>query len=284
MLKQEYSTSIDSSHLKKASKMKIIDVTNYLETIAPPDLQEGYDNSGFIVGHPMNDVTGVLCALDSTEEVIDEAIARHCNLVVAHHPIIFRGLKSITGRTYVERVIMKAIQNGITVYSIHTNLDNVIIDGVNQRIAQQLNLIAEGPLRPKLHSDDRVIGSGILATLPKPMNEVDFLHDVKEKLQCGCIKHTELLGQTIERVAICGGSGQFLLQDAQTAGAQVFITSDFKYHEYFDADGKIVIADVGHYESEQFTADLLHRLISEKFSTFAAYISEIRTNPIHYLV
>ena len=262
--------------------MKIQEVANVLERVAPRNLQEDYDNAGFIVGNPSNDVTGVLCCLDSTEDVLEEAIQKGCNLIIAHHPIIFRGLKSITGQTYVERVIIKAIQNNITIYAIHTNLDNVLIDGVNAKIAQKLGLEVKHILKPTAESPN--IGAGLIAHLNATMKEIDFLRHIMQVLECRCIKHTQLLDKAVQKVAICGGSGQFLLPFAIQSGADIYITADFKYHDYFDADNQIVVADVGHYESEQFTAELLCNIITENFSTFAAYISETITNPIKYLV
>lgn len=275
--------------MTKANSMQIREVTKLLEQIAPTGLQENYDNAGFIVGDPTDNVQGVLCCLDSTEAVLDEAIQKGCNLVVAHHPIIFRGLKSITGQTYVERVILKAIRNHVTIYAIHTNLDNVLINGVNAKIADKLGLEPIEILRtkndtPLQNEKSSEIGAGLICQLPEPQGELKFLAHLKKTLNCGVIKYTSLLDKPVQKVAICGGSGQFLLQDAILSGADVFITSDFKYHDYFDADHKILVADVGHYESEQFTAELLHGIITENFSTFAAYISETITNPIKYLV
>ncbi len=267
----------------------IKEVIQYLEEIAPPALQESYDNAGVIVGDVDKPVHGVLCCLDSTEAIVDEAIARNCNLIVAHHPIIFRGLKSLTGSNYVERVVIKAIQKGITIYAIHTNLDNILENGVNSKIAEKIGLrpidiLRKKPIVPGLEFPDNKTGTGIIATLPEPMDELAFLHQVRQRLKSSCIKYTALLGRPVKKVAICGGSGQFLLPDAIQSGADVFITGDFKYHEYFDADGKIVIADVGHFESEQFTPELLHEIITDKFRNFAACISETITNPIKYLV
>jgi dinuclear metal center YbgI/SA1388 family protein len=268
--------------------MQIREVTTLLEQIAPTGLQEDYDNAGYIVGNPADEVQGVLCCLDSTEAVLDEAIQKGCNLIVAHHPIIFRGLKSITGQNYVERVILKAIRHNLTIYAIHTNLDNVLANGVNMKIAEKLGLEPLKILRTKndghLENGKAEIGAGLICQLPEPQGELEFLGQIKKALNCGVIKYTPLLNKPVEKVAVCGGSGQFLLQDAILSGADVFVTSDFKYHDYFDADHKIVVADVGHYESEQFTAELLYGIITEKFSTFAAYISETITNPIKYLV
>ena len=266
--------------------MKIKDLTSFLEQVAPLHLQESYDNAGLIVGSPQTEITGVLFCLDSTEETIAEAVRLGCNLVVAHHPIIFRGLKKINGKNYVERTIISAIRNDVSIYAIHTNLDNVLRHGVNERIAQQLGLknlqilsikkdLAGGP--------DPNIGAGIVGDLTAPVTEREFLFFLKEKMGAGVVRHTRLLERPVSRVAVCGGSGSFLLGDAIAAGADMFVTADFKYHEFFDADGRTVIADIGHFESEQFTINLLYELCAEKFATFALHLTETRTNPVFYL-
>ena len=258
-------------------------VTHYLETIAPRHLQESYDNAGLIVGDPDREVTGVLTCLDSTEAIVAEAVERGCNLVVAHHPIVFRGLKSITGRNYVERTVIAAIKQDVAIYAIHTNLDNVRFQGVNERIAQRLGLEELELLSPKPAPEvEQPVGSGMMGVLPEPMAERDFLAHVKERMGAGVVRHTELLGRPIRRVALCGGAGSFLLPQARAAGADVFVTADYKYHEFFDADGQLLIADIGHFESEQFTSDLLRELIHKKFRTFAVLQTQQNTNPVRY--
>jgi len=348
---------------------KIRDLAAHLESVAPPVYQESYDNAGLIVGDPDARVEGVLFCLDSTEAVVAEAIEKKCNLIVAHHPIVFQGLKKLTGRTYVERVVIEAIRHGIAIYAIHTNLDNVYHQGVNSKIAERLGLVETRLLAPKAsrkklsvfvppsfsepvrqalfsagagrvdgldllsyaslgvgteggdtgaqvklevffssgqerqvlaalktamdgqqfpyelvptENSDAATGAGIVGRLPAPMEEKDFLQHLKKAMKTGCIRHTRLLGQEVETVALCGGAGGFLLGHAKSAGAQFFVTADFKYHEFFDADGKVVIADIGHYESEQFTIELLYDIISQKFSNFAAHCAEAATNPVHY--
>lgn len=339
--------------------MKIKELTSYLETIAPPVYQEDYDNAGLIVGDPNANLKGVLCCLDSTEAIVDEAIAKDCNLIVAHHPIVFRGLKRLTGRNYVERTVLKAIKNDIAIYAIHTNLDNIYYQGVNAKICEKLGLVNTRILAPKkalrkvsvavtndnlkitrnlllnagltdisafeqisytaegseewikletlvpqglesqvqhilqkqdlqaeifdLDTPNPMIGSGMIGELPEPMAELDFLKYVKQVMGAGCIKYTALRGEDVFMVAVCGGAGGFLLPQASGQGADVFITSDYKYHEFFDADGKIVIADIGHFESEQFTIELLYEIISKKFSNFALHCTEVITNPVQYL-
>jgi dinuclear metal center YbgI/SA1388 family protein len=364
--------------------MTVNDIAKTIEDFAPPAFQESYDNCGIQVGSPDDPVTGVLLSLDVTEEILDEAIRRGCNMVVAHHPLIFSGLKRITNRTYVERVVRKAIKNDICIYAAHTNLDNVR-HGVNAKIAEKLGLIDTSILSPKnnllsklhtyvpaneadkvrnalfnagagriseysecsfnssgvgtfrpsenanpfigtpggerknveevkievlvyrhaeasvlralreSHSYEEVayefvpisnaatdIGSGIVGSFPHPLSSGDALRFIKDKLKTDCIRHTKLISNQISRVAICGGSGSFLLADAIRSGADIFITGDYKYHQFFDADGKIVIADIGHFESEQFTAEIFEVILKKKFPNFAVLLSNLSTNPVKY--
>ena len=264
---------------------KIEEVYAYLHSIAPFQYQEGYDNAGLIIGNPSNECRGVITCLDSTEAVIDEAIEAGANLVVAHHPIVFRGLKRFTGSNYIERAVIKAIKNDIAIIAIHTNLDNVISNGVNERIGQRLGLINMEPLvlKAEIDQSNGAVGSGVIGDVALAMSEMDFLKELKTKMKVNVVKHTGLLNQKVTKVAVCGGVGGFLLNDAIRSGAQMFITSDYKYHEFFDANDKIVIADTGHYESEQFTINLLQELISRNFTTFAAHCTKINTNPVNYL-
>lgn len=364
--------------------MLVKDIIQTIETFAPAAYQESYDNCGLQVGELNDEVNGILITLDVTEDVVDEAIARGCNMIVAHHPLIFSGLKKIMGRNYVERIVKKAIKNDINIFAAHTNLDNMR-HGVNAKIAAKLGLINTSILQPKAsllsklqtyvpianaeavrdalfaagagqignytecsfningsgtfrpaananpaigkaggerewvnevkieapiekHAERRVlqalraahpyeevayeiiplanmhqeIGAGMIGSLPQPMNELQFLALVKETMKTGCIRHTALLNKKIERVAICGGSGSFLLNDALQAGADVFITADYKYHQFFDAAGKIIIADIGHYESEQFTSEIFEEILNEKFPNFAVLLSNLITNPVKY--
>lgn len=363
--------------------MTIQQITDYLETIAPLAYQESYDNSGLIVGDKKTVVKKALVTLDCTEAVVDEAITQKCQLIIAHHPIVFSGLKKFNGKNYVERVVIKAIKNNLAIYAIHTNYDNVL-NGVNAMIAERLGLENCKILAPKkdllkklytfipkgnfsevskaifeagagnignyaetgfsvngngtfrgnekakpaigkkgvlesveevkfetifpafleskiiatllkahpyeevaydvvsLENEYATVGSGLVGNLRKPVDEIAFLKLLKRNLKTDCVRYTPLLGKQIQTVALCGGSGRFLLNNAIGAGADVYISADFKYHEFFDADGKIVIADVGHFESEQFTKDLLVRHLSEKFPTFAVLLSKVNTNPVNY--
>ncbi len=363
--------------------MKIKDIIAYLETFAPLAYQENYDNAGLIVGDSTNEVNGILICLDSTEEVIEEAIQKKCNLVIAHHPIIFKGLKKINGKNYIERTIIKAIKNDIAIYASHTNLDHAF-GGVNFKITEKLELLnptilspkaetmlklvvfvpidfsdalldalhqagagnignyshvsfkseGEGAFKPNelanpsigtanqhekvlenrlevivpIHLKNQVlaamyrvhpyeeiafdlialenlnnrIGAGLIAELANEIDAKEFLGYLKQKLDLNVIRHTELIKSKIKRVALCGGAGSFLLSEAIRQQADVFITADYKYHEFFDADKQIIIADIGHFESEQFTKELLKDIICKKFTNFAVNLSETPTNPIHY--
>jgi dinuclear metal center YbgI/SA1388 family protein len=262
--------------------MYIRDIIQILENIAPPHLQEAYDNSGLLVGHPDTPLRGVLCCLDSTEAVLQEAIHQDCNLIIAHHPIVFKGLRRFNGATYVERTIIQAIKHGIAVYALHTNLDNVLYQGVNEAIAQRIGLRQTRLLRPRPGSD--TTGAGILGSLPQPMSELDALRLIQSAFQTPCIRHTALRNLPVETIAVCGGAGSFLLPDARMAGADLFLTSDFKYHEFFDAEGDLIIADIGHYESEQFTIELIFSIIQKEIPTFALHCTAVNTNPVHYLL
>jgi dinuclear metal center YbgI/SA1388 family protein len=261
--------------------MTINNILSVLEAVAPPYLQESYDNAGLIVGDPEASVTGVLFCLDSTEAIVDEAVSLGCNLIVAHHPIVFRGLKRLNGSNYIERTVIKAVRENVAIYAIHTNLDNVHRQGVNAKIAEKIGLSDTRILAPK-PGNDAGIGAGLLGRLSQPMSEEAFLDHVKNVMKTNCIRHTALRGRPVSSVAVCGGSGSFLLADALRAGADAFVTADFKYHEFFDAEGRLVIADIGHYESEQFTIELLCDIIREKFPTFALHLTKQNTNPVHY--
>jgi len=261
--------------------MQIQDILTVLEIVAPPHLQESYDNAGLIVGDPSASLSGVLFCLDSTEAVVAEAKRKGCNLIVAHHPIVFRGLKRLNGANYVERTVMQAIRDGIALYAIHTNLDNVHRQGVNAKIAEKIGLWDTRILAPRPGLPD--IGAGLIGELEAPMEESDFLSHVKTALRSGCVRHTALRGKAVRRVAVCGGSGSFLLPDVLRADADAFVTADFKYHEFFDAEGRVVIADVGHFESEQFTIELLRDIVRDKFPNFALHLTEVHTNPVFYL-
>ncbi len=277
--------------------LRIHEIVSAFEAVAPLALQESYDNSGLIVGDRDAEVTRALLCLDCTEAVVDEAIVKGCDIIIAHHPIVFGGLKRFTGGDYVQRTVIKAIQNNIAIYACHTNLDNVLRGGVNERIAQQLGFDVERVLRPiaadfgSFASSGGVVdsevfrtaGAGILCNLQKPMNVLDFLQHVKERMGAEVVKYTKCDVEVVGKVAICGGAGSFLIGDALRAGADAFITSDVKYHEFFDAQGKMLLCDIGHYESEKYTIDLFSNILSAKFPKFATIFAGTITNPIDYL-
>lgn len=263
--------------------MKIKEVTTILESWAPLRYAEPYDNVGLITGFPDQDITGVLITLDSTEDIVDEALRLGFNLIIAHHPILFKGIKKLNGNTYVERSIIKAIKHDIALYAIHTNLDN-INSGVNHQIASLLGLQHQAILMPKTEFNDLQIGSGMIGTLPQAMQEMDFLAFLKRTMQLPLIKHTRLLCKSIYRVAVCGGSGSFLIPAAIENGAQVYITSDLKYHEYFDADQAIILMDIGHFESERFTIDLIRQYLASRCPALNILATGISTNPVQYFL
>lgn len=277
--------------------LRIHEIVSAFEAVAPLALQESYDNSGLIVGDRDAEVTRALLCLDCTEAVVEEAIVKGCDIIIAHHPIVFGGLKRFTGGDYVQRSVIKAIQNNIAIYACHTNLDNVLRGGVNERIAQQLGFDVERVLRPiaadfgSFTSLDGVVdsevfrtaGAGVLCNLQKPMNVLDFLQHVKERMGAEVVKYTKCDIEVLGKVAICGGAGSFLIGDALRAGADAFITSDVKYHEFFDAQGKMLLCDIGHYESEKYTIDLFSNILSAKFPKFATIFAGTITNPIDYL-
>jgi dinuclear metal center YbgI/SA1388 family protein len=262
--------------------MKIQTVTNYLEELAPLSYAEDFDNVGLLVGNYNKEVTGVLVTLDSLEETVDEAIAKNCNLIVSFHPIIFGGLKKLNGDTYVERVVLKAIKNDIAIYAMHTALDNKK-DGVSGKICEVLDLKNTAILIPKSNlKTQETIGMGMIGELETEMNETDFIQFVKSTMKTECVRHSELLHKSIKKVAVLGGSGSFAIENAIALNADAYISSDFKYHDFFKAEKKILLADIGHYESEQFTKNLLVEYLTKKFTNFAVILSEKSTNPIYY--
>lgn len=263
--------------------MNIQNITNYIEELAPLSYAEDFDNVGLLVGNYTTEVTGVLVSLDTLEETVDEAIAKNCNLIVSFHPIIFNGLKKLNGNNYVERVVLKAIKNNIAIYAIHTALDN-IEKGVSGKICEVLGLINTSILIPKLNNNQtETIGMGMIGELSLEMNEKDFLNFVKTKMNTTCVRHSELLGKPIKKIAVLGGSGSFAIGNAITEKADAYISADFKYHDFFKAEKQILLADIGHYESEQFTKNLLVEYLTKKFTNFAIILSEKSTNPIYYI-
>ncbi len=359
-------------------------ITQTIEDFAPLSLQEDYDNAGLLVGNPDMEATSALLCIDVTENVIDEAIQKKCNLIISHHPFIFKGLKSITGKNEIEKCIIKAIKNNIAIYACHTNIDN-ISTGVSAKIAEKIglkntqvlepqsgqliklvtfaptnkandvrnaifeagaghighydmcsyNLQGEGTFRAsegtnpyvgnigELHTEpetrietilpvylkNKVLatlikahpyeepafdiypllnttqqtGAGLVGELEIEEDEILFLNRLKQIFTVPCIKHSGLTDRKVKKVALCGGSGSFLISKAIAMQADIFITGDIKYHDYFMSENKLLIADIGHFESEQYTKEIFLEIITKKFPTFAAYYSEVNTNPINYL-
>jgi dinuclear metal center YbgI/SA1388 family protein len=265
--------------------MQISKIISALEDWAPLAWQEPYDNAGLIVGNPDLNCTGVLCSLDCTEAVVEEAISKGCNLIVSHHPIVFKGVKQFNSNDYVSRVLVKAIQNNIALYAIHTNLDS-LLDGVNKTLADRLRLENRKILTPKPGFKDQnggAIGSGLIGELPLETDEAEFLKWIKEKLPVSVIKHTAFTKKPLKTIALCGGSGSFLIADAKARNADCFITSDLKYHDFFEADGQILLVDIGHWESEHGVAPLIVAYLKPKFPTFAVLESLVNTQPVSYL-
>ena len=261
--------------------MKIKEVLCALERFAPLPLQEDFDNAGLQVGLTEAEVSGALLCLDVTELVIDEAIEQGCNLIVAHHPLIFRPLKRITDANYVQRVVIKAIQHQITIAAMHTNMDNAL-GGVNFKIAEKLGLKNVRFFAPKA-VDGIEGGSGVIGEWDEGMSADDFIQEVKACFGVKCVHANQLLERPIHRVAICGGAGAFLLGDAIAQEADAFITGEMHYHDYFDHEQQIQICVIGHYESEQYTKEIFKSIIQEKCSKVRCVLSQVNTNPIIYL-
>ena len=261
--------------------MKIQDILQHLESIALPEYQEDYDNSGLITGYPEEECSGVLVSLDCTDDIVVEALEKKCNLIVSHHPLIFRPIRQITPGNGVGRTLISAIRAGISVYAIHTNLDN-IITGVNATIADKIGLINREILAPGPGLNG--VGSGLIGDLKQPVPELVLLQSLKEAFKIPVIRYSPLTGRLVTRAAVCGGSGSFLINNALQASAGIFISADIKYHEFFGGEGEMVIADIGHFESEQFTIDLIHDVILKKFPNFAVLKSGTVTNPVNYYI
>ena len=258
--------------------MKLKEIINLIEKWAPLELAEDFDNVGLILGDENVEVKKALITLDTLENVVDEAVENKCDLIISFHPIIFDGLKKITNKTYVKRVISKSIKNNINIYAIHTNLDNHP-KGVNFQISKYLNLNNTKILIPKI---DCKGGMGMIGELHKPALEKEFLNYVKGIMKTSLIKHSNFLNKKIKKVAVLGGSGSFAIEEAIKAGADCFITADLKYHDYFRAENKILLLDIGHYESEQYTKELILNFLRKKIPKFACVISKSNTNPVNY--
>jgi len=261
--------------------VKIKEVLSALERFAPLPLQESWDNAGLQVGLTETEVSGALLCLDVNEKIVDEAIQKGCNLIVSHHPLLFRGLKTISDLTDVQRTVMKAITQGICVVSMHTNMDNAK-DGVNFKIAEKLGLQEVRFFAPKT-VDGIEAGSGVIGTLAEPLAADDFVKAVKKAFDVECAMCNELLRRPIQKVAICGGAGDFLLDAALAEGADAFITGEMHYHQYFGYEQRIQICVIGHYQSEQFTSEIFRDIILRECPGVKTCIADTCTNPILYL-
>lgn len=250
-----------------------------LESFAPLPLQESYDNAGLQIGLTEAEVSGVLLCLDVTEAVVDEALRRGCNLIVSHHPLIFRKLAHVTGNTYVERCVAKSIKNDIAIASMHTNLD-AALGGVNHKIAEKMGLQRLAGIGEMKCVDGVDGSSGVVGAFAEPMAADDFIAMLKRTFNVECVQANRPLQRPISKVAVCGGAGSFLLDDAIRVGADAFVTGEMHYHEFFGHDGELQIAVIGHYQSEQFTAEVLRSIIEPL--GVRCCMSEINTNPIMY--
>lgn len=260
--------------------MRIKEIVSALEQFAPLPLQDGFDNAGMQIGlTEVEEVAGALLCLDVTETVIDEAIALGFNLIISHHPLLFFPLKSITGKDYVERCVQKAIRNNIAIYAAHTNLDNVQ-GGVNYKMAEKLGLTRVVLLDP--HPSE-MSGAGVIGELEEPQGELEFLNNLKRTFEVECLEHSKLTGRLIQRVALCGGAGSFLINKAVLQEADVFITGEIKYHEFMGREKELLLASIGHYESEQYTLELFKEILSKQLPNLKIKYTEINTNPIKYL-
>ncbi|MDD3321254.1 MAG: Nif3-like dinuclear metal center hexameric protein [Paludibacter sp.] len=364
--------------------MNVKSICSLIEEVAPLSLQESYDNAGLLVGNSQMEVSSVLVCIDVTEKVLEEALLKKCNLIISHHPLIFSGLKQITGQNEVQRCVVKAIKNDIAIYAAHTNMDNVLA-GVSGKMAEKIGLKNIRILLPKedsllklitfvprihsyavrealftagaghignydscsfnveglgtfkandeaqpfvgrineFHTESEIkievilpdylkfkvltallkthpyeepaydliplknswkqVGTGIVGDLEEPEEELFFLNRIKSIFNVPMIRHTNLSGKKVKSIALCGGSGSSFLKNAISVNADVYISGDFKYHEFFEAENRILIADIGHFESEQFTKDIFYEIITKKIPTFAVQISDSKTNPINYL-
>ena len=269
--------------------VRVQDVIDALEDFAPLPLQESYDNAGLQVGLTGAEVSGALLCLDVTEEVIAEALELGCNMIVSHHPLIFRGLKHLTDEDTVQRCVRMALQNDIAIYSAHTNLDSAI-DGVNYMMAERLGLVDVVLLQPRqvsvgVGAQARSVqaGSGVIGYLPDGEDSLVFLQRVKQAFGVECLMHNELLSRPVHSVAICGGAGDFLLLEALNLQADAFLTGEMHYHQYFGHDGQIQIGVLGHYQSEQYTMDIFNSVISERCPRLPLFKTTVCTNPIKYL-
>lgn len=261
--------------------MKVREVAALIEEFAPLCLQEEYDNSGLNVGYPEADVTGVLLCVDVTEAVLDEAVALRANLIVSHHPLLFHPLRRVVGEDATQRIVGKAIRDGISLYAAHTNLDSAR-GGLSFRMGRALGLEDMRLLHP--HAPGQDTGYGVVGELEREESMLDFLRRTRDVLHCGAIRYSSLCRSTVSKVALSTGACASFIEDAVAAGADLYLSADFKYNDFYRPDGRIVVADVGHFESEYCANELLFDIITKKIATFAVHRSKSSVNPVHYLV
>ncbi|MCH5175553.1 MAG: Nif3-like dinuclear metal center hexameric protein [Prevotellaceae bacterium] len=267
--------------------MKVKEIFGALEEFAPLALQDGYDNAGLQIGLAEDaEATGALLCLDVTEEVVEEAVSKGCNLIVSHHPLLFRALKSIAADDYVGRTVMKAIRSGVAVYAAHTNLDSAM-DGVNWKIAEKLGLKNLEWLSPKgeykRNGEALTAGEGLVGMLPQAMNKKVFFEYVKETFGLKSLRVNDAEKEKVERVALCGGAGAFLIHKAVAKGADAFLTGEIGYHRFFGMESDIILMEMGHYESEQYTVEVLRDILSNAAPSLPIYNTEQKINPINYI-
>ena len=267
--------------LKSKKSVKIKQVLSALEQFAPLPLQESWDNAGLQIGLTEAEVSGALLCLDVTPDIIDEAVRRGCNLVVSHHPLLFHGLKQVADQNDVQRVVRRAIRQDIAVVSMHTNMDNAL-GGVNWKIAEKLRLTEVEFFAAKTIGDVQG-GSGVIGQLRQPLEALAFINMVKETFGVECAQCNEVLQRPVRRVAVCGGAGDFLLDEAVAAGADAFITGEMHYHVFFGHEQEIQICVIGHYQSEQFTAEVFRDIIERECPGVRCCMAETNTNPIIYV-
>ena len=262
--------------------MQIKEIIDALKAVAPERWQEGFDNTGLQVGDAEAECSGAMLCVDATPEIVAEAVERGCNLIITHHPLIFRPLKSITGHGRVAATIVAAIRAGVAIYSCHTSIDNAPAVGVSWEMGKMLGLSDIEPLERKGPEET---GCGIIGTLPRPMTPVELVETVKQTFGTPTARCSSLraAAATISRIGLCGGAGSFLIDEAVERGAQAFITSDCKHNHFIDFLGSIFLVDIGHYESEECTKRIFYHIIKEKFANFAVYYSQLDKNPINYL-
>ena len=261
--------------------MKIKEITDLIERLAPLDLQESYDNAGLIVGRPNDEVHKALLAVDVPEAVLDEAEREGCDLVITHHPLVFHPLKRFNSEGYVQRCVERAIRHGIALYACHTNLDSAP-EGMSWYLAKQLGIGELEVLEPR--PSNPATGFGVVGNLPEPRPLMEYLAEVKQRLSIGAVRHSLPATEQVRRVAVCTGAGASLMGEARKAGCDLYLTADLKYNDYMTPDGAFTVADIGHFESEYCVIDILFEVISKNLITFAVRKSEYSCNPIHYLV